>query len=636
MVTIIDALVMTLGLDTKDYDRNRKRSSENLDKFKKQSDSVAKDVAAGGKRMAEGFAAVKVELLGMLTLLGASTGLKDFIDTQVTGQAALGRMSRNLDMSAKRIEAWQTVAKEMGGTAADANNALQAVAGGLAEASINGHSALTDAAARNGISLAGVKDSGEALLRISERLHQLPRQQAMYVANQLGVGSMFNQLDGDTAVLKKHLAYLASIYQATKKSTNAAELLQKRWADTQAKISGAFERAFIKIEPGLERLLNRFNKWLDSVNWDHVIDQIEHFAHVVNEVAQAFGGWKNVAIALGSVLALKILSPITGIIGGLIRLIPYVATAAAGMATMTTGAIALASALGALAGLGIWKAIEGTKAGDFVSKTTALAMAAMGSTTAKNALLDQQWAGYSQARRQQLTSEYSSNPAFKQIVDAKNPELARLINQSLTAAGQNYGNADPRHSKIFNGDNAALFASLEKKAALPPGTLAAVFKQESGGGRHLLSPAGAKGPFQFTDATAKEYGLHGSDVYDLDKSATAASLLLHDLRGRFGGSMVKALAAYNAGSGNVRKYGGIPPFAETQNYVRSVMSGISAKNNAMARSPGGLRSSTSTAETHIGKIEVNTQATDAAGIARDIGYQLQNQGIVALADPGMH
>src|SRR6185312_8654254 len=198
MATVIDALVMTLGLDVTQYDKNRKRVQEDNDKFRKHADSVAKDVAHGGKVMAEGFGAIKREVMGLLAVFGAATGIKAFIASNVQGQAELGRLSQNLGISAQSLEAWGLVAKEMGGQASDAFGALQSVASGLAEASIRGHSALTDMARANGVILTDAKGQvlgyEDALVSIAKRLAELPRQQARYLADQLGVGSMFSQL----------------------------------------------------------------------------------------------------------------------------------------------------------------------------------------------------------------------------------------------------------------------------------------------------------------------------------------------------------------------------------------------------------------------------------------------------------
>ncbi|MBQ6908090.1 MAG: lytic transglycosylase domain-containing protein [Clostridia bacterium] len=101
----------------------------------------------------------------------------------------------------------------------------------------------------------------------------------------------------------------------------------------------------------------------------------------------------------------------------------------------------------------------------------------------------------------------------------------------------------------------------------------ALIKQESGFNPKAVSKVGAKGLGQLMPATAKSYGV--SDPFDADTNLNASFHLLSGNYKRFG-RWDWALAAYNAGGGNVKKYGGIPPFKETQNYVKSIsaMAGI--------------------------------------------------------------
>lgn len=107
---------------------------------------------------------------------------------------------------------------------------------------------------------------------------------------------------------------------------------------------------------------------------------------------------------------------------------------------------------------------------------------------------------------------------------------------------------------------------LEKKYGLPPGMLAAVRKAESGGNPKAVSPKGALGAFQIMPETARELGV---DPLDEAQAAEGAARYLAQNIKKFGTPEL-ALAAYNAGPGNVQKHGGIPPFKETRNYVKKV------------------------------------------------------------------
>jgi hypothetical protein len=103
---------------------------------------------------------------------------------------------------------------------------------------------------------------------------------------------------------------------------------------------------------------------------------------------------------------------------------------------------------------------------------------------------------------------------------------------------------------------------------IPPALLKAVAKAESGFNPNARSSAGAIGLMQFMPGTASGMGI---DPHDPIQSIYGAAKYLRGLADSFGGDLKLALAGYNAGPGAVKKYGGIPPYDETQNYVARVM-----------------------------------------------------------------
>lgn len=112
------------------------------------------------------------------------------------------------------------------------------------------------------------------------------------------------------------------------------------------------------------------------------------------------------------------------------------------------------------------------------------------------------------------------------------------------------------------------FAAAEQQYRLPHGVLAAMAQVESGGRTDAVSSAGAQGLMQLMPATAAALGV--TDPTDPAQAIRGAAQYLSDNLSAFDGSLTKALAAYNAGPGAVRQYGGVPPYAETQNYVQKI------------------------------------------------------------------
>ncbi len=120
---------------------------------------------------------------------------------------------------------------------------------------------------------------------------------------------------------------------------------------------------------------------------------------------------------------------------------------------------------------------------------------------------------------------------------------------------------------------ASLFEAAGAKYGVSASLLSAVAKQESGYDPRAVSPAGAQGLMQLMPGTAQGLGVTNS--FDPTQAVDGAARLLRSLLDRFGTTQL-ALAAYNAGPGAVLRYDGVPPYAETQNYVRSVMSMLEA------------------------------------------------------------
>lgn len=117
--------------------------------------------------------------------------------------------------------------------------------------------------------------------------------------------------------------------------------------------------------------------------------------------------------------------------------------------------------------------------------------------------------------------------------------------------------------------------------------LKAIGKAESNFNPQAVSSAGAQGVMQLMPATARSLGV--VDSFDARSNIFGGAKYIAGLLERYQGNTVLALSAYNAGSGNVEKYGGVPPFAETQNYVKKVLayageeidlSGVMSKSGA--------------------------------------------------------
>nr|WP_314807032.1 lytic transglycosylase domain-containing protein [uncultured Selenomonas sp.] len=136
--------------------------------------------------------------------------------------------------------------------------------------------------------------------------------------------------------------------------------------------------------------------------------------------------------------------------------------------------------------------------------------------------------------------------------------------QGATAVQQ----AEKSRSDVSNPELARTIHAAAAKYAVDPKLISAVAEVESGGNQSAVSSAGAVGVMQLMPETAAGLGVN---PYDMKSNVEGGTKYLREMLDTFDGDVKKAVAAYNAGPNAVKAYGGIPPYAETQNYVNNVL-----------------------------------------------------------------
>ena len=114
-----------------------------------------------------------------------------------------------------------------------------------------------------------------------------------------------------------------------------------------------------------------------------------------------------------------------------------------------------------------------------------------------------------------------------------------------------------------------LVTSSCEKHGVDPKLIMAVIQQESGFNQNAISKTGAQGLMQLMPATAKSLGVQ--NAFNPEQNIEGGVKYLKGLLDRFHGNKILALAAYNAGPNAVKKYNGVPPYKETQNYVKNIL-----------------------------------------------------------------
>ena len=158
------------------------------------------------------------------------------------------------------------------------------------------------------------------------------------------------------------------------------------------------------------------------------------------------------------------------------------------------------------------------------------------------------------------------NPQLKSVnadIVRQSPQIS--LTNSINEAMAIQTNTQPASkSQILN-----VVSQISKKHGVDEKLVQALIKQESGFNPKAKSKAGAMGLMQLMPSTAKNLGV--KDPYNIVQNVEGGVKYLKSMLDKYNGNMILALAAYNAGPGAVDKYDGVPPYKETQNYVRNIL-----------------------------------------------------------------
>lgn len=181
------------------------------------------------------------------------------------------------------------------------------------------------------------------------------------------------------------------------------------------------------------------------------------------------------------------------------------------------------------------------------------------------------------------------------------------------------------------GAYAPLIEIAAQDAGIAPEILAALVKKESTFNPNAVSPSGQHfGLGQISTEAANEVGVYGN-LFDPQTNLVASARYLAKMVNMFGGNLELGLAAYNAGAGNVQDYGGIPPFAETQDYVATIMGylkgeGLSGTGNKYITQFAKEKAEQLKAFQQL-QAELNSKLTEETGTQYQVGMQKINQEI---------
>ncbi|MBD7320799.1 lytic transglycosylase domain-containing protein [Klebsiella pneumoniae] len=618
--TVIDALLVTLGLDTSQFRKGQQEVSDDLKKQREDAKNTAKEMAEQGKKAASFFSSIKTELLALTGVTVTAGGLMSLVKNTTSSLMDLSIQSKALGMSAKELDGWAKSAEAAGSSAEKITNVLKGFQDAKQGATFGDFTnPLYEVAPilrrLSGVEINTSKDDVPTIARKVFSALQKVKNPAMrrVLAERVGI---------DDATLQRNQEgqFLPDVDRLTKSSgitdasTKGAKEFTAAWAELGQNLDTVKNQIYEGLIPTIRDLNGLLKEW-SSGN----VKSSSFFKELKRDINDITG------IDLGSWTLSSDLRNLKDNFSMLGKVLNHLGNA---LNELNNGNFTKAADE-------FKKAWYGTEDGkptgnDALPGVTSNSQSIYENSTYKkyNDLLNKylpEWLGGTPSDRKKDQDEKSywdtTKTLLSKIADAiVTPAGASSLEPSIGGYQPNVPlNAQAARlgakGKAFLQAMAGEFGALEGKYGLPAGLLSSVAATESGGDPFAVSPKGAKGPFQFMDGTARDLGLKGMDVYDPHKSADAAARYLRYLLDATGGDLEKTLASYNWGLGNVQKKGMDNLPSETRNYVPKVMAGMRpgagmAVDRAMPGQAGGVYNFYGT--------KITTQAQNVEQLTSDI------------------
>jgi len=324
MPTIIDSLVVTLGLDSSGFKKGQTEVKKGLDDTRKNADQTAKDMEAAGKRAASFFGSIRTELLALVGVTLSAQGIKTFITSMTSDLMRLGIESRALDISAKSLDGWEraaaaagSTAERMAGTLGNFQKTLTNIrTGGGQDDPLFG--ALASFAGATGANFDYQNDNAEKIMRkIASNWGKLSKDAQRRFGGMFGFDNATQQgLANGTLV--QDADKFTKTSRATEEATKKALEFNRRVEEMKLRLSAASQVLYEALLPHIEKLIpliEKFGNWV--ANHGPEIDKFfSDTADEVNKVVDAVGGLENALKLLLVFVGGKWLLGMTSSIGG--------------------------------------------------------------------------------------------------------------------------------------------------------------------------------------------------------------------------------------------------------------------------------------------------------------------------------
>ena len=263
MATIIDSLLVKLGLDSSEFDAKKSKVDKGLKDTGGEADKTGAKLKKSGKDGAEGFETVAKSAAKFLALIGGTMAVKRFIENQIEANAALDRFAQNLDQSANSISAWGNAAELAGGSAEGLQGTMDMLSKSQTELQLTGQSGLIPYFSALGLSLADTQGKArpvnDLLLDLSDRFSKMDRTTANNMGRMMGIdqGTMQLLLKGRSEV-ELMIARQKEYGAVTKQQAEEASRLRNAMVSSRQSFEAFGRELLSAATPALEKMFAIF------------------------------------------------------------------------------------------------------------------------------------------------------------------------------------------------------------------------------------------------------------------------------------------------------------------------------------------------------------------------------------------
>jgi Phage tail lysozyme len=294
LASIIDSLMVEIGLDPAKFTKGQRDVEASFKKTKESAEQAAKDIEASGKKSSAFFAQLRLEAIEFFAVIEAAKGLKDFVIGLTDSNAALGKTAKTLDVSTENLSKWQTVAKLSGGTAEGITGTLQSLNQAYQQfqtnpGSMTGNPILGYLTAI-GMSISDLKDADTILLKLADHVRGMDPALAKNWLKNLGIGDegTINLILKGRTEIERYLDEARKIGPITEANSRAAQA----WQESSAKLSLELERLGTTLGNYLIPILEKFNDVLENF-LAHINESLKLLSDDLKKIFKAIeAGWR--------------------------------------------------------------------------------------------------------------------------------------------------------------------------------------------------------------------------------------------------------------------------------------------------------------------------------------------------------